>query len=611
MLHAFWKSVSIILSLLSFAGICSGGSFTQTDWSEGPGTLGPVPAVGDEFYCDTETNWSALPGNLTCEFSGVYCFIGPGSPLDACTGDFNNDGYEDAAAAHWWHDRVDFYINADGTGMTWTAGTVCDNFDFANVLAAGDFDGDGRDDIVASANYDEVLSVFISPDSIEDPWERNDVQTPMTASFLEACDINGDGYVDILGTSYDPDRISWWENSGTGTEWTRHTVASVVTPKCARAVDFDGDGDQDILEASYSFDRLAWWENEDGSGTDWTLHYVGDYFQFASSVDCGDFDSDGDLDVVGISYIHGLVTLWENVDGAGTTWSRRDIADVNWVRSVTVCDIDMDGDLDVTVASNSLEELIWLENLDGSGYSWSPHPCAYYEDPEVLCVSDLNGDGKPDFLSCSNEENSVAWWNSVAEQYTELGRLESSILEVTGCSFPIDWGTISWNTVEPESTYVRFLVRSASDPDSILYTEWSDTISTSGHQLSGILGENDQYVQYKALLTSGCQETPVLEDVTITWSELGLGEGTGDLSTPGIYPASNPSRGTLSVAFLPIPGEQTEISIYDLSGRIQRSRIFAPDVSGSFVPESLPPGLYCIVMKNGPHIFSKMVTLLP
>jgi hypothetical protein len=45
------------------------------------------------------------------------------------------------------------------------------------------------------------------------------------AYSVYSADVNGDGYMDVLGAAYNADDITWWENlGGSGTSWTEHTV---------------------------------------------------------------------------------------------------------------------------------------------------------------------------------------------------------------------------------------------------------------------------------------------------------------------------------------------------------------------------------------------------
>ena len=63
--------------------------------------------------------------------------------------------------------------------------------------------------------------------------------------------------------------------------------------------DLDGDGDIDVLGAASVASHITWWENLTGAGTSWTKHTIDGAFVAAISVHAADVDGDGDLDVLG------------------------------------------------------------------------------------------------------------------------------------------------------------------------------------------------------------------------------------------------------------------------------------------------------------------------
>lgn len=67
---------------------------------------------------------------------------------------------------------------------------------------------------------------------------------------------------------YAPDRITWYEN--TDAEGTFADGIDIWTtadgPTYVIAADLDSDGDVDILGTSYSGDVVTWFENLDGKG---------------------------------------------------------------------------------------------------------------------------------------------------------------------------------------------------------------------------------------------------------------------------------------------------------------------------------------------------------
>ncbi len=82
------------------------------------------------------------------------------------------------------------------------------------------------------------------------------------AVSVYSADINGDGYMDILGASAYDDDITWWENDdSTGTYWKERTIEGDFNGAISvNSADVDGDGDMDVLGAARYDDDITWWD---------------------------------------------------------------------------------------------------------------------------------------------------------------------------------------------------------------------------------------------------------------------------------------------------------------------------------------------------------------
>ena len=230
----------------------------------------------------------------------------------AGTGDFNGDGRDDI-----------LWRNADGRITDWlgtTSGAFTDNATNAlngvtldwHVAGIGDFNGDGRDDILWR-NDDGRVTDWLGT--------ANGGFSPNSSSFLTGVstswqivgvgDFNGDGRSDIMWRNADG-RITNWLGTANGgfTDNVANAYNSVTLDWHVAGIgDFNGDGRDDIL-----------WRNDDGRVTDWLSTASGGYApnsgNFATSVDpswqvasIGDFNGDGRADI-----------LWRNTDGHITNW---------------------------------------------------------------------------------------------------------------------------------------------------------------------------------------------------------------------------------------------------------------------------------------------------
>jgi len=230
-------------------------------------------------------------------------------------------------------------------------------------VAVGDYDNDGvMDVLVAGMGKHDVPFTIIYKNGGGGTFADSGVVLPGLSRAAAAWgDFDGDGDLDLAMTGLNisgvPVTRIYRNDAGTFTALT-NTMAQVFAGNIAWG-DFDGDGDLDLLvtginsasAAGVAFTRLY---RNDGNGVFTSVtHPFPDCYLGAAS--WGDYDNDGHLDLVltGATTGGGLVTgLWHN-DGhgnfinAGAPLPAMDLGFAVWG------DFDNDGDLDLLYGGNS------------------------------------------------------------------------------------------------------------------------------------------------------------------------------------------------------------------------------------------------------------------
>lgn len=154
------------------------------------------------------------------------------------------------------------------------------------------------------------------------------------------------------------------------------------------------------------------------------------------------------------------------------------------------------------------------------------------------------------------------------------------------------WGNLTWTALEQPGTFVAFKVRSSDIPLYSSMGSWSDTLFTPC-SLSGLLNEGDSYFQYRVILqTENPEQTPFLEDVTISWDALGIPEAESNITELLTF-SPNPSLDPTIRFYLGEPSN-VAFSIFEISGRLISilSEIDYPAGYHSIELEELSPGIY-------------------
>jgi len=186
--------------------------------------------------------------------------------------DMDADGDLDLVVGAIYDDEVRVLINANGVGTTWST-DMTNSIDGTYDIVIGDLNSDGQPDVVASAYYGDFIRIMLQAGTA---WSPAFTITGLNGPRgIDLGDIDGDGDLDIVGAIRNDNDILWFENDGNGGGWTSHDVGAgyLSDGSSVQAVDMDHDGDIDVIGTSYEDDEIIAWENG-GDGSSWQSWYI-------------------------------------------------------------------------------------------------------------------------------------------------------------------------------------------------------------------------------------------------------------------------------------------------------------------------------------------------
>ena len=274
--------------------------------------------------------------------------------------------------------------------------------------------------LILSTNF---LSSQIDFEELNIVNENSDIRA-RGANNAKSYDIDGDGDLDILFTSWQDNKVGWYQNTdGQGNFGGQKIISNTAfTALSVFAADIDGDEDLDVIYSCGSaYDptgKVVWIENLDGQGNFGSENLIFSNGGREADVSAGDLDNDGDFDITSASS-DGTISWFENISGSGEFGPRRIIAIApEYARSIFLYDIDDDGDLDITAAiselNNSTDSRVsWYENLNGLGeFSQARIISTDALGANCVYVSDLDNDGDGDVISSSFRDDKIAWYEN-------------------------------------------------------------------------------------------------------------------------------------------------------------------------------------------------------
>jgi hypothetical protein len=370
--------------------------------------LSGFAVVAADFNGDTKKDLAIANGG-----TGVDVFLGVGdgtfgspanfatgtaevssNPLALAAGDFNGDTKVDLVTANQGSGNLSILLG-NGNG-TFAAFVQIGGGGSPNHVALGDFNSDNKSDI-AVANYSQqTVSVlmgngngtFASPISYAIASEY--------ATAVAVGDFDGDTKSDLVATNQN----SVWIllNDGGGTFAAAVQYQAGAAPRHVTTGDFNGDGDLDVATANGSYDASILFGNGDGT-LDPAIHYAADVGP--SFVTTGDFDAATGVDVAVANTTSNNVSILLN-SGDGTFVARENYGH-SAGNNVTIGDFNGDGLADTATTNQSV---VTVRFGDGTGRLGAGVTHNAGTTPIAAAAGDFNGDARND-LAVANANDTI------------------------------------------------------------------------------------------------------------------------------------------------------------------------------------------------------------
>jgi len=438
------------------------GGFTPAVGSPISTGTGPSPLAIGDFNGDGRpdlsipnfgsNNVTILLGNGSGGFTPAA-----GSPVNAGNGprsvvvsDFNGDARQDLAVANANSNNVTILLGNGSGGFVPAAGSPVNAGSAPLSVAAGDFNGDGKQDLAAANVASNNVTILLGNGS---GMFAQAAGSPVSAgnspySVVEG-DFNGDGRLDIAVANSSSNNVTILLGNGSGgfTQPSGSPVNAGNGPRSVAVGDFNGDGRQDLAVANSSSNNITILL---GNGSGGFTPAAGSPINAGSAplyVAVGDFNSDGKQDIAAANIASNNVTILLNncvpMIAAGTVLAQQGSPTGTPLPLATVSDTeDAVGSLSVAAITGGTATGITLgplTNISGTISATVAASCTATSGTVRLQITDSGGLTATSDLQVDVTLNDPPTVGTYANQTVTL----SGNVTITPTTAPTDNGTIA------------------------------------------------------------------------------------------------------------------------------------------------------------------------
>jgi hypothetical protein len=276
----------------------------------------------DLAVANSQSNTVAVLRNATAAGAGTPSFAAPQTfavgtnPRAMAWGDFNGDGRPDLTVVNDDDKTVSVLLNTTAAGVAALTFAAQQTFAVGPVpegVAVGDVNGDGRPDLAVANEIDNTVSVLRNQTAAGAATPsfaaRQTFAVGTNANGVAWGDFNGDGRPDLVvanyGANFIPKSVSVLLNKtpaggSTPTFAAQQTFAVESSPRSVAVGDFDGDGRPDLAVPNYVTNTVSVLRNQTAAGATSAAFAAQQTFAVGTqpfAVAVADFNGDGRPDL--------------------------------------------------------------------------------------------------------------------------------------------------------------------------------------------------------------------------------------------------------------------------------------------------------------------------
>ncbi len=341
--------------------------------------------------------------------------------FSAAAGDFNDDGRTDLVVTNYDADTATVFLQNNQGKLVKDRDVNTD--DAPRSVEAGDMNHDGRMDFAVGCYNGKSVNIFVS--KATGGFTKSTVSLSYTLLDMDIADLNNDGrddFVVAMGNSYGA--IYYQSSSGT---FSLHRSMTVTTGGyyyytyyvrgCA-AGDFNNDGRNDVAFTvsttytstwAYQYYGMLKVHLQSSSGTFSSSHTWMLYaYNYAYGIDAGDVTGDGRDDIVITNHYINQIRLFTQRATGGFSGTGTTFTGATRPTWPRIADFDGDGKDDVVCGGTS-KKFVFLKQKDGTLSTTSKKWDSNHPVQDVA-AGDFNGDGLMDAATANRDGDNVGLW---------------------------------------------------------------------------------------------------------------------------------------------------------------------------------------------------------